>query len=96
MLRYSQPHRKPIVVGKPNKPMLDCILERHHLDPKRCLMVGDRLDTDIAFGVNGGLRTLLTLTGVNSLADAQAPDAIARPDYVVDSLGDLRTLSRNA
>lgn len=26
-------------------------------------MVGDRLDTDIKFGVNGGIDTLMTLTG---------------------------------
>lgn len=25
-LRYSLPNRKPIVIGKPNQPMLDCIL----------------------------------------------------------------------
>lgn len=27
-------------------------------------MVGDRLDTDIAFGKNGGLSTLLVMTGM--------------------------------
>ena len=76
--------RQPIVVGKPEKAMMDCILEacvpspigdsedlrslhvyRNSLDKSRTLMIGDRLDTDILFGTNGGISTMLVLTGAS-------------------------------
>ena len=34
-------------------------------------MVGDRFDTDIAFGKNAGMKTLLVLSGVSSQADLE-------------------------
>lgn len=55
--------RQPILCGKPTKTMLDCIVRKYHLNPARTVMVGDRLDTDIAFGQLGGFKTLLVLSG---------------------------------
>ncbi|KAK4705112.1 4-nitrophenyl phosphatase, partial [Phenoliferia sp. Uapishka_3] len=84
--------KNPIVVGKPEKAMMDCILETNHLDKSRTLMVGDRLDTDILFGHTSGISTLMVLTGINSKADFEAEGAVAVPTYVVNSLGDFRVL----
>ncbi|KAF1761084.1 hypothetical protein GCK72_009338 [Caenorhabditis remanei] len=48
--------REPTVFGKPHKPMADFLLRRAQVDPKRTVMFGDRLDTDIMFGnANGQL-----------------------------------------
>ncbi|KAA1109892.1 hypothetical protein PGT21_001879 [Puccinia graminis f. sp. tritici] len=47
----------------------------HKLEPSRSCMIGDRLDTDIAFGINGSLSTLLVLTGVITRADISQPQA---------------------
>ncbi|KFO95947.1 SH3 domain-binding protein 1, partial [Calypte anna] len=88
--------RKALVVGKPNTYMFDCIVERFGVDPSRTLMVGDRLETDILFGKNCGLSTILTLTGVSRLEEAEAymasDSAAAKdlvPNYYVDSIADL-------
>jgi 4-nitrophenyl phosphatase len=85
--------RDPLCTGKPSKIMLDCIKEKINYDPKRTIIVGDRLNTDILFGQQGGLSTLLVLTGITSEADVSGPNASTIiPDFILQSLGDLRIL----
>ncbi|KAF9425852.1 hypothetical protein BGZ94_007162 [Podila epigama] len=81
--------RQPLVMGKPNKPMLDCFFSNYHTDPARTCMVGDRLDTDIDFGVQGGIATLMVLTGVSTEQEALDPNQPIKPSYIIQSFGDL-------
>jgi ribonucleotide monophosphatase NagD (HAD superfamily) len=68
------------------------------IDPKRTLMIGDKLNTDIAFGNRNGLGfTLLVETGVDSVANAKAAAADKNshhlvPKYYLKSLNDLNSL----
>jgi len=55
--------REPVVTGKPSQTMLDCIKAKVKFEEGRTIMVGDRLNTDILFGKQGGLKTLLVMTG---------------------------------
>lgn len=55
--------RKAINVGKPSKILAELLSEEHGLDPSRTLFVGDRLDTDVKFGKDGGMKSALVLTG---------------------------------
>jgi len=92
-LRYAL-DKDPISIGKPASTMLDCIKAKVHFDPKRTIMVGDRLNTDILFGQNGGLATLLVMTGVTTEQDITGQDASPIiPDYVTSSIGDLRAIA---
>jgi histidinol phosphatase-like enzyme len=77
--------------------MLD-LIDGGALDRARTCMVGDRLDTDIAFGNAGGLRaTLLVLTGISSLAEAEvAAGPLLRPTCALASFGDLGALIEKA
>ncbi len=53
-------------------------------------MVGDRLSTDIRFGLDGGISTLLVMTGVTSERDLKDPtNASLLPHYYTSSLADL-------
>ncbi|ORY05236.1 2-phosphoglycolate phosphatase [Basidiobolus meristosporus CBS 931.73] len=84
--------REPIYMGKPQQTMLDCIMLKYHLEKEKTCMVGDRLNTDILFGINGGLSTLLVLTGVTSESEASTSEI--RPDFLASSLGDLYHLTK--
>ncbi|THH06255.1 hypothetical protein EW145_g4211 [Phellinidium pouzarii] len=91
-LRYAL-DRDPISTGKPAQTMLDCIKAKHNFDTERTIMVGDRLNTDILFGKQGGLSTLLVLTGITQESDlrSNAPP-VAIPDFVTNSIGDLKQI----
>lgn len=79
----------PEVVGKPHRAAYDVALQRLGLDPGRCLMIGDRLETDIGGARAAGLRTALVLTGVASREDADAAPEELRPDHVVGTIPEL-------
>lgn len=79
--------RAPVVVGKPSPPMFDSALRVLGTAPARTLMVGDRLDTDIAGARASGLATALVLSGATSRHDL-AGSAI-QPDGVFGGLPDL-------
>lgn len=79
---------EPISLGKPSPEMMDAIEGKFKFDRHRACMVGDRLDTDIRFGIEGGLGgTLGVLSGVNSKAEFET--APLPPMAYVDTLGDL-------
>ena len=74
------------VVGKPSPQIFQTALDR--LGPGRALVVGDRLDTDIAGAHAAGLDGALVLTGGAARADAHAGEG-PHPVAVADSLAAL-------
>lgn len=79
--------RCEVNVGKPSPIMARTVSAMVGLPPERCLMVGDRLATDIAMGAGAGMDTALVLTGDSTRADL--PTAPAQPTYVIDGLLEL-------
>ncbi|MGW1679784.1 HAD-IIA family hydrolase [Saccharopolyspora sp. NPDC002376] len=79
--------QEPLVAGKPERPLLDRAVSSAQAESP--LMVGDRLDTDIAGAVNAGMPSLMVLTGVNTPADLLGTSPEMRPDYVAADLHGL-------
>ncbi len=75
-----------VVIGKPNTYMLDLILGRENVSRREVLIIGDRLDTDVAFGTRAGVDTLLVLTGIATRSDVEK--SCVKPTYVVETLED--------
>jgi 4-nitrophenyl phosphatase len=63
---------QPIVAGKPNVFLMELSLERLGAKKEETLVVGDRLETDIAAAQNAGCPTALVLSGVSTREQAQA------------------------
>jgi len=83
--------QQPTALGKPSQAMMDSIEGKFQFDRKTACMVGDRLDTDIKFGIEGKLGgTLAVLTGVSKKAEWEAEGASVIPAYYVEKLSDLR------
>jgi NagD protein len=79
--------RVEVVVGKPSPLMVEIVGELVGLPLDRCIMVGDRLGTDIAMGKAAGMATALPLTG-ETTREMLATSPI-QPDYVIESLMEL-------
>ncbi|KAI4755772.1 4-nitrophenylphosphatase [Aureobasidium sp. EXF-3400] len=82
--------KEPLALGKPSQAMMDAVEGKFQFDRSRVCMIGDRLNTDIQFGIEGKLGgTLAVLTGVSKKEEFLAEDAPVVPSAYVNKLGDL-------
>jgi HAD superfamily hydrolase (TIGR01450 family) len=75
--------------GKPYPTMLKAAVKGLGVEFGDCMMVGDRLSTDIKMGVDAGMGTALVLTGESQLVDVEAQASEDRPRYVLDRVDRL-------
>ena len=76
-------------VGKPDGAMLASALRGLDVAPADCLVVGDRLATDIRMGLDAGMPTALVLTGDTSADDLRGLPANDAPTFVVERIDAL-------
>lgn len=83
---HASTGRKPdLVVGKPNRMIVDAVAQKLGLKIEEMAMVGDRLYTDIALGQTSGITTCLVLSGESHPEDLK--DSPHQPTYTFDDLG---------
>jgi len=76
-----------VVVGKPSPIILEVALATLGVSAADCVIVGDRIETDIVMGKRLGLATVLVLSGITRPGDPRIAEL--RPDLVLDSIGAL-------
>jgi 4-nitrophenyl phosphatase len=79
--------KTPILMGKPQSAMFEAALAVVGHSADQILMVGDRLDTDIAGAFALGLPTALVLTGISQREEAV--HSLTPPTYIFDGLPEL-------
>jgi HAD superfamily hydrolase (TIGR01450 family) len=85
--------REPIFIGRPHPEMLLLAMEKFGYSKEECVMVGDRLYTDIASGVNAGIDTVFVLSGEGTMEDLELSEV--KPAYVMDGVRDLYNQIKN-
>lgn len=79
--------RKPIYLGKPDRFLVDYVHDKWKVDYDDMAVIGDRLYTDIAVGINAGIDSICVLSGESTRADLEASGL--KPTYVFDSIKDV-------
>ncbi len=87
MFKTSGGRMPDMVIGKPSIVMGETIMKRFNISKEKCMMVGDRLMTDIAFGVNCGFHTLLVLSGETDM-DILSRSSV-KPENVLNDLNEI-------
>jgi HAD superfamily hydrolase (TIGR01450 family) len=85
MLGYAA-NVTPFFCGKPERIFFAELCERLKVDPTRCVLIGDNLESDVLGAKNIGMSTVLTLSGVTRRRDLQILPQHLQPDVVVEDL----------
>ena len=82
--------KQPETLGKPSQKMMDAVESKFRFERQKACMVGDRLNPDIKFGIEGNLGgTLCVLTGVTRSKEEWGADDAVKPGAWAEKLSDL-------
>ena len=79
--------RRPKVIGKPQPEMALLAMEQTGFSPRETCLIGDRVYTDIACGVNAGVDTIFVLSGEGVMEDI--PKYGVQPTYFMQNIREV-------
>ncbi len=84
---YNATKRKPYFIGKPEPAIAQLAMAKKNASPEETVLVGDRIYTDIACGVNAGITTVLVFSGETTREVWQESDI--KPTFTCQSIADI-------
>lgn len=87
LIEASTGRRPDKIIGKPNREIIEAMLEKTGSKAGNTAVIGDRLYTDVASGVNNGLTGILVLSGEANLNDLESSDV--KPHLIFDSVKEI-------
>ncbi len=79
--------KEPYFIGKPNRYMIDLLKEKYNLKADKIAIIGDRLYTDIASGINAKIISICVLSGETGVGDLE--ETPFKPDLVFPSVKEI-------
>lgn len=86
--------RKPMFIGKPEPTMIQIAMEKWGYSKDETLVIGDRLYTDIASGLNAGVTTICVLSGEAVVEDIVNGEQ--KPTFTFGSVKDVYEIIRGS
>lgn len=84
---YNATKRKPVFIGKPQSAMVELAIEKTGFKKEEAIVIGDRLYTDIACGVNAGISSAFVLSGEGTLEDLEKSEV--KPEFVFSDIKEM-------
>lgn len=84
---YRATGRRPVFIGKPESAMAELAMKKTGIGRDKTVILGDRLYTDIACGVNAGINTVFVLSGEGTMEDVEKSDV--KPKYIFENVAQL-------
>ncbi len=79
--------KKPMYIGKPEPTMVNIVCEKFGYNKDEAVVIGDRIYTDIAAGLNAGVTAVCVLSGEVKLKDVEESDM--KPSYTFESVKEI-------
>lgn len=84
---YLVTKKYPFYIGKPRKEMIEILMREKGYTREQVVIIGDRLYTDIACGINAGVSSALVLTGETKKEELK--ETVYSPTFVFNSIKDM-------
>lgn len=85
--------KTPVFIGKPNPVMIEEVIKKFGAEKSDAVVIGDRIYTDVASGVNAGVDTVLVLSGETTAEVCN--ESKIKPSLVLSGVKEILKISEN-